>query len=112
MGQKPYVRGFFFPKAGVIPSHRASSTGETRTPASSHRSFSYNFGVPASVEGGLVGSARGAGAGDGASPCGHGGDRVCVPVPMQGLHSAGRRCTQCPVMDRSVWGGWNPPQNI
>lgn len=67
MGQKPYVR-VFFPKAGVIPTHRACSTGETRTPASSHKSFSYNFGVPASVEGGLLGSASRAGAGDGASP--------------------------------------------
>lgn len=47
-----------------------AAQGKTRTPANSHVSFSYHFGVPASVRGGLLGSASRAGAG-GQHPCPH-----------------------------------------
>lgn len=56
---RKHMSGFwFFPKAEVIPTHRAHSTGETRTTTCSHKNFSNSFAVFATVGGGFLGSLR------------------------------------------------------
>lgn len=66
MGQKPYFMDFFFfPYSRRISSHRASTTGETRTWEPALKNFSNNL---AAAGGGLWGSAGSAGAGDRCSP--------------------------------------------
>lgn len=56
---RKHMSGFwFFPKSEVIPNHRACSTGETRTTAHSHKSFSNSFAAFATVGGGFLGSVR------------------------------------------------------
>lgn len=56
---RKHMSGFcFFPKAEVIPTHRAHSTGETMTTTCSHKNFSNSFAVFATVGGGFLGSLR------------------------------------------------------